>query len=232
MWLGTTRWLLAVSVTLSVGAATAGEPPVGLSDDGTVIVYRAQPGDMPGAIAERFGIGAADLPAFLAANGISDATRVAAGHVYRIPNPLAARATAAEARAAALTAEADAARIEARSLAADVARLTARAEELEQSSAHLARLARLWPWIELLGLVLVAALAVTGYAAHQSAAHARAAERYAGGLADQLDERRRGALAERQASARRILNLEEQVRALERELTPLRPVHRRPTGTH
>ena len=59
----------------------------------------------------------------------------------------------------------------------------------------------------------------------------RIADRYARDLTDQLDERRRAALAERQASARRILDLEEHVQALERELTPRRAVPRRPTGT-
>jgi hypothetical protein len=231
MWLGT-RWLPALLLVISVGTATAAEPPVQLSDDGAVILYRAQPGDLPGTIAGRFGIGAADLPAFLAANGITDPTRVSAGHVYRIANPLAARAAAAETRASALASDAEAARTDAQNLAAQVTTLTARADTLEERSAHLERLARLWPWMQLLGTVLLLALAATGYVAYQAASRTRDAETYASALTDQLDERRRGALAERQASARRILSLEEHVQSLERELAPLRAVHRRPTGTH
>jgi len=232
MWLARKRWLLLALVAFAAGTATAADPPARLSDDGTVILYRAQPGDLPGAIAERFGIAAADVPSFLAANGITDPAKLAAGHLFRIPNPLAARATAAEARAEQLAADADAARGAARDLSEQVKALTARADELARRSARLATLARLWPWLQLIGGFLVAALGVAAWIAYQSGTRARLADRYARELTDQLDERRRGALAERQASARRVLDLEEQVQALERELTPLRGVHRRPTGTH
>lgn len=230
MWLKT-PWLPALLIATAVGAATAAEPPVQLSDDGAVILYRAQPGDLPGSIAERFGIGTADLPAFLAANGITDPTRVSATHVYRIANPLATRAVAAEARATALATDVEAARTDARNLAAQVTTLTARTDTLEKRSAHLERLARLWPRLQILGIVLLLALAAAVYVAYQAASRTRAAESYAHALGDQLDERRRGALAERQSSARRILSLEEDLQALEHELAPLRAVHR-PTGTH
>src|SRR5688500_751285 len=123
-----TRWFVALVTILALGTAAvrqvavAGEPPVRLTEDGTAFLYRSQPGDSPGAVAERFGI--RDVPAFLAANGITDPTRVATGHVYRIANPLAERAVAAEARVTALSAEAETARTRARTLEADAARLT------------------------------------------------------------------------------------------------------------
>jgi hypothetical protein len=232
MRLATTVWFPLLLIAIATGTALAGDPAARLSEDGAVILYRAQPGDLPSAIAERFGIAATDVPSFLAANGITDPARLSAGHLFRIPNPLAVRAASAEARAAALTADAQAARSEARDFAAQVTALTARTGELEQRSAWLERLARVWPWLQLIGGALIAALGVAAWVAYQSASRLRVAERYARELIEQLDERRRGALAERQASARRVLDLEEQVRTLERELTPLRAVQRRPTGTH
>src|SRR5438477_10644384 len=85
------RFLAAVFF-LTVGSAAA-EPLFTLSEDGKTFLYRARPGDHPGVVAEMFGIPSRDVPAFLAANGISDATKVGAGFVYRIPNA-AARALA------------------------------------------------------------------------------------------------------------------------------------------
>jgi hypothetical protein len=211
--------------------ARAGEPIFMLSEDGTSFVYRSQPGDQPAAVAARFGVGREGLDAFLAANGITDATRVAVGHVYRVPNPLAARTTEAEARATALADEAAAARAEASTLRTESAANAARLNELERRAADLERLARRWPWIKLLGLALVLALAAMGFLTHRSVGELRDVEREAKRLGDELDERRRAALADRQQSARRIMDLEESVRALEQELA-LRPSIRRPTGTH
>src|SRR4051812_37141035 len=112
MWLEIIRCLLAVSLLVATGTANAAEPPVRLSDDGAVILYRAQPGDLPGAIAERFGIPPGDVPSFLAANGITDPARLSAGHLFRITNPMAARATAAETRADTLASNTETARAE------------------------------------------------------------------------------------------------------------------------
>jgi len=232
MRLSMTRWFPLALVALAAGTVLAADPPARLSDDGAVILYRAQPGDSPGAIAERFGIPAADVPSFLTANGITDPSKLAAGHLFRIPNPLASRATAAEARAEKLGTDADAARSEARDLKAQVATLTARADQLERRSARLVTLARMWPWLQLVGGFLIAALGIAAWIAYQSANRMRVADRYARELTVQVEQGRRGALAERQASARRILDLEEEVRGLEREVAPLRTVHRRPTGTH
>src|SRR5439155_21265473 len=80
--------LLAAILLFAVGPAAA-EPLFTLSEDGKTFLYRARPGDHPGGVAEMFGISQRDVPAFLAANGISDATRVGAGFVYRIPNAAA-----------------------------------------------------------------------------------------------------------------------------------------------
>ena len=223
------RWFSAVIAILAVGTAMAGEPPLRLSDDGTAFLYQAQPGDLPGAVAERFGV--RDVPQFLAANGIKDPTRVATGHVYRITNPLADRAFAAEARVETLAHEAEAAGTRTRALEAEVATLTAKADDLERRSAALSHLARLWPWAQGLGVVLVLGIGAAAYVAYRSMGELRQAERYTRQLAEDLDERRRGALAERQASARRILHLEDQARALELEVARS-AAHRRPTGTH
>jgi hypothetical protein len=231
MWLDT-RWLAVSIVALSLGTALASEPSLGLSDDGTVILYRAEAGDLPGVIAERFGIAPTDLPAFLAANGIRDATRVPSGHVYRIPNPLAARAAEAEARAGGLTTDLASARAEVAALTTQVTTLGARSDGLTRRTTHLERLDRIWPWVRLAGIVLVLAAVAAGYVAYRSATRLQATERYARDLGDQLDERRRGALAERQAASRRELDLESALRDREHELASYRPARARPTGTH
>lgn len=224
-----TRWLLVLLGVVALATTVGAEPPVRLSEDGTVFLYRAQPGDLPGAVAERFGI--RDLPAFLAANGIADPSRVASGHVYRIPNPLAERAFAAEARAAELGREAEAAGARARTRDAEVATLTAKLDALERRPASLARLARLWPWIQVLGVACVLLLVASGYVTYRSMRELREAEGHARRLTDELDQRRRVGLAERQESARRILDLENEVHAL--TLANARAAaHRRPTGTH
>lgn len=222
-----TRWIFGLIAILAFGTAVAAEPPVRLSEDGTAFLYRAQPGDAPGTVAERFGV--RDLPAFLAANGISDPSRVATGHVYRIANPLAERALAAETRAAALSTEAETARARARALESDVAALTAKSEDLERRATSLARLARLWPWTKLLVVVLGLGIGAAGYVAYRATDALGQAERYARHLAAELDERRRLSLAERQKAERRVLTLEDEVRSLQQDLAHAR---RRPTGTH
>jgi len=226
------RWLAVSLVTVLLGTALAADPPLRLSEDGTVIFYRADPGELPGAVAERFGIAPGDVPAFLAANGIRDATKVGAGHVYRIPNPLAARAADAEARAGGLTNELATVRAEREASEARATAASTRADDLARREARLERVARLWPWAEVLGVVLLLVVAGASVVAYRSATRLRALARYAKELADQLDERRRVALAERQASARRVLDLEEAVRTLEHEVASHRTVRSRPTGTH
>src|ERR1043166_6635724 len=82
------RFFAAAILHLAVGSGAA-EPLFTLSEDGKTFLYKARPGDHPGIVAEMFGIPARDVPAFLAANHITDPTRVGAGFTYRIPNAAA-----------------------------------------------------------------------------------------------------------------------------------------------
>ena len=216
------RFLAAVFF-LTVGSAAA-EPLFTLSEDGKTFLYRARPGDHPGVVAEMFGIPARDLPAFLAANGISDSTKVAAGFEYRIPNA-AARALAE--RAAAL--EADNARLKraagdekAASERLAHAAEDARAEKAlaESRATRLAGLERLWPWAKAALTLLVAAAAGAFYTAVAALRRRTEAEGYARSLANDLEEKRKTTLAERQESARHILDLEQRIRTLEAKLGP------------
>ena len=213
----------AAAFLLAVGSAAA-EPLFTLSEDGKTFLYRARPGDHPGVVAEMFGIPARDLPAFLAANGISDATKVAAGFEYRIPNA-AARALAE--RAAAL--EADNARLKraagdekAASERLAHAAEDARAEKAlaESRATRLAGLERLWPWAKAALTLLLAAAAGAFYTAVAALRRRTEAEGYARSLANDLEEKRKTTLAERQESARHILDLEQRIRTLEAKLGP------------
>jgi len=216
------RFLAAVFF-LTVGSAAA-EPLFTLSEDGKTFLYRARPGDHPGVVAEMFGIPARDLPAFLAANGISDSTKVAAGFEYRIPNA-AARALAE--RAAAL--EEDNARLKraagdekAASERLAHAAEDARAEKAlaESRATRLAGLERLWPWAKAALTLLLAAAAGAFYTAVAALRRRTEAEGYARSLANDLEEKRKTTLAERQESARHILDLEQRIRTLEAKLGP------------
>ena len=213
----------AAAFLLAVGSAAA-EPLFTLSEDGKTFLYRARPGDHPGVVAEMFGIPARDLPAFLAANGISDSTKVAAGFEYRIPNA-AARALAE--RAAAL--EADNARLKraagdekAASERLAHAAEDARAEKAlaESRATRLAGLERLWPWAKAALTLLLAAAAGAFYTAVAALRRRTEAEGYARSLANDLEEKRKTTLAERQESARHILDLEQRIRTLEAKLGP------------
>ena len=72
-------------------------------------------------------------------------------------------------------------------------------------------------------------ICAAGWVAYRATEALEQAERHARQLADDLDERRRLALAERQKAERRVLTLEEEVRSLHHDLAHAR---RRPTGTH
>ena len=217
------RFFAAAILLLAVGPGAA-EPLFTLSEDGKTFLYRARPGDHPGVVAEMFGIPARDLPAFLAANGISDSTKVAAGFEYRIPNA-AARALAE--RAAAL--EADNARLKraagdekAASERLAHAAEDARAEKAlaESRATRLAGLERLWPWAKAALTLLLAAAAGAFYTAVAALRRRTEAEGYARSLANDLEEKRKTTLAERQESARHILDLEQRIRTLEAKLGP------------
>jgi hypothetical protein len=171
-----------------------------------------------------FGISPHDLPAFLAANGIADPTRVGAGFTYRIPNAaaqaLADRTTALERDDAQLRHTLDEERERAQGLrrAADEARSAmARAEE---RTARLTHLESLWPWVQVLLVLLVLACGGAVYTAIAALRRHAQVERYARTLARELEEKRRAGLAERQESARRILDLETRLRVLEAKTGP------------
>jgi hypothetical protein len=218
------RTLSALAVVLALADAARAESLFTLTEDGQTYLYRARPGDHPSAVAEMFGIGPKDLPTFLTANGIVDPTRVGAGFVYRIPNDpvraLTQRTTVLQAENARLVGAASADRERMQGLVRTADESHEAAAEAEARAARLARIAALWPWARagLLGLLAAAiAAAYTAVAAIRSRAQA---ERYARTLARELDEKRRSALAERQESARRILDLEARVHALETQLGP------------
>jgi len=216
------RFFVAV-LLLAVGPAAA-DPVFTLSEDGKTFLYRARPGDHPGVVAEMFGISTRDLPAFLAANGISDATKVGAGFVYRIPNAaaraLAERTASLEAENARLKRAEGEQKAEAERLAhaADDAR--AETKLAQERATRLARLEDLWPWVKPILALLLAVAAGALYTAVAAMRRRAEAERYARTLATELDEKRRTSLGERQENSRRILDLEQRIRALEAQLSP------------
>src|SRR5438046_1325628 len=216
------RFLAAVFF-LTVGPAAA-EPLFTLSEDGKTFLYRARPGDHPGVVAEMFGIPSRDVPAFLAANGISDATKVGAGFVYHIPNAaaraLAERTAALEGENTRLkrTAGEEAAKAEHLARAAEEAR--AEKARADSRATQLARLERLWPWAKATLTLLLAAAAGALYTALAALRRRAESERYTHSLANQLEEKRKAALAERQESARHSLDLEQRIRTLEARLGP------------
>ena len=104
----------------------------------------------------------------------------------------------------------------ARTLEMELRETRAAAAAVEASAGHLGSLEERWliarAALVLLALALAAALAVAAAALRQY----RRAERYARSLARELDGKRQAALAERQESARRILDLEARPSTLER----------------
>ena len=215
---------LVLLVAMAVTPEARAEPLFTLGEDGRTFLYRARPGDHPGVVAEMFGIAAHDMPAFLAANGITDPTRVGAGFTYRIPNAaaqaLSERVTALERENAELRRTRDAERQTADGArrAADEARSAA--AEAEERATRLARLESVWAWIKPLVVLLVLGSAVAVYTAGAALHRHAQAERYARTLARELDEKRKAALAERQESGRHILDLETRIRTLEAQAGP------------
>lgn len=217
------RWLAAL-IVLTVARAVPAEPVFTFSEDGRAVLYRARPGDHPSAVASMFGIPQEKLPAFLAANGIHDATRIGEGFVYRVPN--AAASTAAD-RVAALETDNAALKRKLTHTHQRVQQLTretegARADETqaEGRAARLTRIGRLWPFLQVTLVLLALAAAAAGAMARAAIIRKSGAERYARGLAHELEEKRRAGLVERQESARRIVELETRVRTLEAQLGP------------
>jgi hypothetical protein len=215
--------LLATTLLLGTRLAAA-EALFTLSDGGKTFLYRARPGAHPSAVAEMFGIPPRDVPAFLAANGISDPTRVGAGFVYRVPNAavsaLTEQVTTLGADNARLKRADDEGRAENGRLARAAEEARAARAVAEERVARDARLERLWPWVQIVLILLLALAAGALYTAVAAMRRRSEAERYARALANELEEKRRATLGERQESARRILDLEQRVRSLEAQLGP------------
>jgi hypothetical protein len=202
------RWLAAL-ILLTVARAAPAEPLFTFSDDGRTVLYRARPGDHPSAVASMFGIPQEKLPAFLAANGIHDATRIGEGFVYRVPNTaavaLAERVATLDTENVRLKRELSEARDRVEQLTRETADVRSAATQAEERATRLARLGRLWPFLQVT-LVLLALGAAAAAAMARAAMQRKAgAERYARGLAQELEEKRRAALTERQENARRTL---------------------------
>jgi hypothetical protein len=218
--------IVALALVAAATVARA-EPLFELEEGGQTFLYRARPGDHPGRVAEMFGIPAEGVPALLKSNGITDATAVGSGFVYRVPNAaarelatqlealkgerdrLAKDAAAANERASTVAREASADRDTA-------AAATARAER----SQHLESL---WPYMQLALVLLVVLAAAAFVVARGALSRQRQSERFAKTLAAELEERRKTNMAERQESARRVLDLEQRIRTLETQLAPRRP---------
>jgi hypothetical protein len=219
--------LLRALVALALGLSPlplGAEPLFTLEDGGQTFLYRARPGDHPTAVAQMFGIPPEDIARFLADNRISDPTRVGAGFVYRVPNAaaraLAERNAALEAEKARLARVAGETAAHVRALTRETRQAREGAALAEKHAARMARLEALWPAAQaalvLLGIIAAGASTV----ALASVRRQRQAARYARALAIELEEKRRANMAERQESARRILDLEARARALESRLGP------------
>jgi len=213
-----------VAAALGVAVSAAAEPSAGTTDEGRTFLYRARPGDTAGRIAETFGIPQAAIPAWLAENGIRDPGRVGAGVVYRVPN-VAARALAERLNGiarenATLAAAVEAAEVRARALEREAEALRRAASAAEARAARAARLVELWPRVQSVLVVLGVLAACALHFAYGAFRARQRAERHAQALGRELEARRQAALAERQQSGRRIVDLETRIRDLEARLGP------------
>jgi hypothetical protein len=227
------RMLVVSALALGLASAVAAEPVFTLTEDGSAFIYKARPGDQPATVAAMFGVGPREMAAFFADNGIADPTRVGVGHVYRIPNPLAARAAEAQAQAQVFEHDVASLKMRADQFGRDLDAARTAAADAERRVAELARLERLWPLVSIVGMLLVVVTGVLGGLAFTALRKTGVAERRARTLADEVEEKRRMALAERQQAAKRELDLEAKIRDLELRVgTPtLAPVRRSPAGT-
>ena len=219
-----TSIVAAASVLFLAGARAAEAPLFTTEDGGRTFVYHSRPGDRPSGVAAMFGISPNDLPGFLAANGISDPTRVSSNFVYRIPNgaarELSDRVTALERDNARLTRALGEAAERGDTLTKEAQRASQTAAAAEARAARLANAERWWLTAQILIVLLVLALAGTGAVTVAAVRRQRQAERFARTLAHEAEEKRRTTLAERQESGRRILELESKVKELESKLGP------------
>lgn len=211
---------LIVVLFASSGGTSLAAPLFTLAEDGRTFLYRARPGDHPGVVAEMFGIRVSELDAFLRANRIADATRIEPGFVYRIPNPFAARTERLEADNGRLFRAAAEAGERARTLEREAAEARASAAVAERQAARLAGFEPRWSVAKVVLVIMAVALAAMGAVTVAAVRRQQQAERYARALAAQLEEKQRMAIADRQESARRTLDLENRIRTLEAQLGP------------
>ncbi|TMA39664.1 MAG: hypothetical protein E6J75_08865 [Deltaproteobacteria bacterium] len=218
-------FIVAAATLALIARATGSEGPLFTAEDGgRTFVYHSRPGDRPSGVATMFGIPPNDLPAFLAANGISDPTRVASGFVYHIPNAaareLSDRVGALERDNARLTRALSEAAERSEALTKETRQARESAAAAEARATRLANAERWWLTAQVLIVLLVLALGATVALAVAAVRRQRQAERFARTLAHELEEKRKVALAERQESGRRILELETKQKELESKLGP------------
>ena len=215
---------LVVLAIISASDSASAERLFRLDEGGQTFVYRARPGDHPSAVAEMFGLAGHDVPAFLAANGIRDASRVPPGFEYKIPNravqDLGRRATRLETKLKRVARDLAREKERNRELlrAADATRDTVAAAE--SRAQDLARIGTLWPWAKAALALLILALAGAFVLAQNAVKRQMQSERFARNLSRELDKKNQAAMSDRQESARRIVDLEQRVRSLEAQLGP------------
>jgi hypothetical protein len=216
--------ILAAVLVVAAVRAMGAEPLFTLSEGGRTFLYRARPGDRPSQVAEMFGLPESELQTFLAANGITDPTRVGTGFVYRIPNlaarELADRVAALEGERERLAHEAGDTSARARALTREAGEARAGAALAEARAEKLARAEHLWPLAQALAVVLAIVAAGATAVAVAATRRQRQAVRFARALSVELEDKRKTGMAERQESARRILDLETRIRTLESQLGP------------
>src|SRR5262245_14799041 len=189
------RALVGSLFVLLVASArpAAAEPVITFADNGQTVLYRARPGDSPAAVAAMFGIPPNEIPGFLTANSISDATRVGPGFVYRIPNPaartLGTRTAELEKENARLKSAAGEVDERIRTLTTQAREAAATAESAEARAARSVRLERLWPLMQLALVVLALAAGSAAAIAAAAVRRHRAAERYVRALALEVEEK-------------------------------------------
>ena len=146
------------------------------------------------------------------------------GFVYRIPNAaareLSDRVGALERDNARLTRALGEAAERSDALTKEVRQVRESAAAAEARAAHLENVERWWLAAQVLMVLLVLALGATVAVAVAALRRQRQAERFARTLAQELEEKRKTALAERQESGRRNLELENKLKELENKLGP------------
>jgi hypothetical protein len=211
--------VVAFTVVLLAGVVSSSwsVPPFEFTDSGRTFIYRARPGEAPAMVAEGFGVPEDGLPAFLAATGIRDATRVPLGFEYRMPNPLRARLDTLEAERDHLDRDLRARTARVAELERSLGEVRAQAAFSEAKERRLASFEAQWPiGVTTLVVVLLGLLGAL-WTAHLAVQRLAAAERHAHALAHELEARRRTDLAARQEADRRIIELEGRLRQLEHE---------------